>query len=243
MARQLTLDLGHKPALGRADFLVTPAHALAMTVLDQPETWPQGRMLLLGPDGSGKTHLATIWAAETGAMRIGASALRPDMVDLLASEDGAVVVEDAHRVAFSAGAEQALFHLWNLCAARGCWLLLTARKPPRDWDLSLPDLRSRMSAMAVTRIEAPDEALLAAVLVKLLADRQLTPPPGLIDWLVPRMDRDLGLARRLVAALDTEAMAERRALTRTMAGDLLEQLTTPEGTAPDGPLTEGQLSF
>ena len=129
MARQLTLDLGHKPALGRADFLVTPAHALAMTVLDQPETWPQGRMLLLGPDGSGKTHLATIWAAETGAMRIGASALRPDMVDLLASEDGAVVVEDAHRVAFSAGAEQALFHLWNLCAARGCWLLLTARKP------------------------------------------------------------------------------------------------------------------
>ena len=162
---------------------------------------------------------------------------------LLASEDGAVVVEDAHRVAFSAGAEQALFHLWNLCAARGCWLLLTARKPPRDWDLSLPDLRSRMSAMPVTRIEAPDEALLAAVLVKLLADRQLTPPPGLIDWLVPRMDRDLGLARRLVAALDTEAMAERRALTRTMAGDLLEQLTTPEGTAPDGPLTEGQLSF
>ena len=243
MARQLTLDLGHKPALGRADFLVTQANALAMTVLETPETWPQGRMLLLGPDGSGKTHMATIWAAETGAMRMGASALRPDMVDLLATEDGAIVVEDAHRVAYSAGAEQALFHLWNLCAARGCWLLLTARKPPRDWDLSLPDLRSRMSAMPVTRIEAPDEALLAAVLVKLLADRQLTPPPGLIDWLVPRMDRDLGLARRLVAALDTEAMAERRALTRTMAGDLLEQLTTPEGTAPDGPLTEGQLSF
>ena len=232
MARQLTLDLGHKPALGRADFLVTPAHALAMTVLDQPETWPQGRMLLLGPDGSGKTHLATIWAAETGAMRIGASALRPDMVDLLASEDGAVVIEDAHRVAFSAGAEQALFHLWNLCAARGCWLLLTARKPPRDWDLSLPDLRSRMSAMPVTRIEAPDEALLAAVLVKLLADRQLSPPPGLIDWLVPRMDRDLGLARRLVAALDDATMAERRGLTRPLAAELLERLAAEAAPGP-----------
>lgn len=228
MARQLTLDLGHKPALGRADFLVTQANALAMTVLETPETWPQGRMLLLGPDGSGKTHMATIWAAETGAMRMGASALRPDMVDLLATEDGAIVVEDAHRVAYSAGAEQALFHLWNLCAARGCWLLMTARTPPRDWDLSLPDLRSRMSAMPVTRIEAPDEALLAAVLVKLLADRQLVAPPGLIDWLVPRMDRDLGLARRLVAALDAETMAERRGLTRTIAGDLLEQLTADQ---------------
>ncbi|NHF73831.1 P-loop NTPase family protein [Paracoccus xiamenensis] len=226
MARQLTLDLGHRPALGRADFLVTKANALAMAVLDTPEGWPQGRMLLLGPDGSGKTHLATIWAAETGAMRISASGLRPDMVDALATEDGALVVENAHRVGFSAGAEQGLFHLWNLCAARGCWMLLTARTPPRDWDMVLPDLRSRMSAMPMTRIGAPDEALLAAVLVKLLADRQLSAPPGLIDWLVPRMDRDLGLARRLVAALDAEAMAERRGLTRSMAADLLEQLTT-----------------
>lgn len=224
MSRQLTLDLGHKPALGRADFLVTPANALAMAALDAPETWPQGRMLLLGPEGSGKTHLAAIWAAETGALRHQASALRPDMADLLAVEDGAVVIEDAHRAASAAGAEQALFHLWNLCVARGCWLLLTARVPPRDWGLSLPDLQSRMSAMPLTRIEAPDEALLAAVLVKLLADRQLVAPPGLIDWLVPRMDRDLGLARRLVAALDAETMAARRGLTRTLAGDLLAQL-------------------
>ncbi|WP_313135193.1 chromosomal replication initiator DnaA [Paracoccus jeotgali] len=234
MARQLTLDLGHTPALGRSDFLVTPANALAMTTLDRPETWPQGRMLLIGPEGAGKTHLATIWSAETGAARMPARALRPDLVDYLAAEDGAVVIEDANRIGASAGAEQALFHLWNLCAARGCWLLLTARSAPREWDMVLPDLRSRMAAMPQTRIEAPDESLLAAVLVKLMADRQLVTPPGLIEWLVPRMDRDLGLARRLVDALDRQTMAERRGLTRSLAADILATLTEAEGVnAPD----------
>ncbi|WP_318778993.1 P-loop NTPase family protein [Paracoccus jeotgali] len=234
MARQLTLDLGHTPALGRSDFLVTPANALAMTTLDRPETWPQGRMLLIGPEGAGKTHLATIWSAETGAARMPARALRPDLVDHLAAEDGAVVIEDANRIGASAGAEQALFHLWNLCAARGCWLLLTARSAPRDWDMVLPDLRSRMAAMPQTRIEAPDESLLAAVLVKLMADRQLVTPPGLIEWLVPRMDRDLGLARRLVDALDRQTMAERRGLTRSLAADILATLTDGDGVnSPD----------
>lgn len=228
MARQLTLDLALEPALGRDDFLVTPANALALATLDNPETWPQGRMLLTGPDGSGKTHLAAIWAAETGAACIPARALRVDNVDLLAREGGALVIEDAHRAAGNPSGEQALFHLWNLSAERNFWLLLTARDAPGQWGLALPDLVSRMGAMPVTRIEPPDEGLLAAVLVKLLADRQLTAPAGLIEWLVPRMDRDLGLARRLVAALDTETMAERRGLTRQLAGDLLAKLAEDE---------------
>ncbi|WBU63115.1 DnaA/Hda family protein [Paracoccus aerodenitrificans] len=225
MARQLTLDLGHEPALSRDDFLVTPANALALTTLEAPENWPQGRMLLIGPDGAGKTHMAAIWSAETGAARMPASSLRPDMADRLASQHGAVVIEDAHRVGQAAGAEEALFHLWNLCAARECWLLLTARTPPRDWQIALPDLFSRMSAMPSVRIEAPDEALLSAVLVKLFADRQIAVPAGLIDWLVPRMDRDLGLARRLVARLDSEAMAQRRPLTRNLAAENLNILS------------------
>lgn len=226
MARQLTLDLALEPALGREDFLVAPANALAMALLDAPEGWPQGRMLLTGPEGAGKTHLAAIWADELGATRVGAAMLRPDEADLLVAEGGALVVEDADRAAGNPAAEEALFHLWNLSAARGGWLLLTARSAARDWGLALPDLISRVSAMPVTRIDAPDEALLAAVLVKLLADRQLNPPAGLIDWLVARMDRDLGLARRLVAALDREAMAERRGLTRNLAADLLAKLTS-----------------
>ena len=233
MARQLTLDLALAPALGRDDFLVAPANALAMAVLDDPAGWPQGRMLLTGPDGSGKTHLAAIWAAETGAAQVPARGLRVDSVDLLAREGGALLIEDADRLAGNPGAQQALFHLWNLSAERDCLLLLTARTAPGQWGLTLPDLVSRMGAMAVTRIEPPDESLLAAVLVKLLADRQMVAPSGLIDWLVPRMDRDLGLARRLVAALDAETMAERRPLTRPLAAALLERVAQTDPPRPE----------
>lgn len=225
MARQLAFDLGHEPALGRDDYLVSPANALALAMLDQPQAWPQGRMLLIGPEGAGKTHLAAIWTGDHDAACLPARALDIAAADALAVPEGAVVIEDADGVAGLAGPEQALFHLWNLSAARGCRLLLTARDPVRDWGLSLPDLTSRMAATPAVRIEAPDEALLAAVLVKLLSDRQLSAPPGLIDWLTLRMDRDLGLARRLVAALDAEMMADRRPLTRGLAGDLLERLS------------------
>ncbi|SDE87134.1 hypothetical protein SAMN05421538_11339 [Paracoccus isoporae] len=225
MARQLTLDLPHETALGRDDFLVTDANRTAVATLDAPDLWPQGRMLLIGPEGSGKTHLAAIWAADHGAAHVDAAALTADEADPLARAGGAVIVEDAHRVAGVPAAEAALFHLWNLCAARGCRLLLTARGPARDWALSLPDLQSRMAALPLTRIEAPDEALLAAVLVKLFADRQISASSGLISWLVPRMDRDLGLARRLVGALDMAALAAGKAPTRQMAADILHRLS------------------
>lgn len=224
MARQLTLDLAVPPALSRSDFLVTPANAEAVAMLDAPELWPAGRMLLVGPDGAGKSHLAAFWAAENGALRVQAGGLRPDAVDALVAPGGAVVIEDGHRIGGAAGAEEALFHLWNLAGARDCLLLLTARRPPRDWGLALPDLRSRMEAMPQVRLGPPDEALLGAVLVKLFADRQLAVPAGLIDWLVARMDRDLGLARRLVAALDHDALAAKSAVTRPMAAQVLARI-------------------
>nr|WP_318272652.1 chromosomal replication initiator DnaA [Paracoccus saliphilus] len=225
LSRQLTLDLTTPPAHARADFLPAPANHAALAALDRPQDWPQGRMLLIGPEGSGKTHLAAFWAAENGARRISAAALRPDAADLLATEGGAVVVEDADHAGFAAGAEQALFHLWNLCAPRDCLLLLTARTPPRDWGLVLPDLRSRMDAMPQVHLGPPDEALLAAVMVKLFADRQLSVPAGLIDWLVLHTDRDLGLARRLVTAMDNAAMAQKGPVTRRIAAELLDKLT------------------
>ena len=224
MARQLALDLGSAPALGRGDFLPAPANAAALSLVDRPQDWPQGRLLLVGPEASGKSHIAAFWAAEQGAQRVRAGALRVEAVDLLATEQGALVVEDAQRVATAAGAEQALFHLWNLAAVRGTWLLLTARTPPRDWGLTLPDLASRVQAMAAVTLGAPDEALLGAVLVKLLGDRQLTPGPGVIEALVRRMDRDLGLARRLVAEIDRAALAEGRAVTRPLALETLGRL-------------------
>lgn len=225
MSRQLTLDLVTAPAHARADFLNAPANAAALAALDAPQGWPQGRMLLIGPEGSGKSHLAAFWAAENGARRVKAAGLRPEAADLLAAEGGALVVEDADRAGRAAGAEQALFHLWNLCGPRDCLMLLTARTPPRDWGLVLPDLRSRMDAMPQVRLGPPDEALLAAVLVKLFADRQLVVPAGLIDWLVLHMDRDLGLARRLVTAIDRAAMAAKTPVTRRIAAELLDNLS------------------
>lgn len=225
MPRQLALDLRTPPALGRGDFLVAPANAAALAQLDAPDAWPGGRLLLIGPEGSGKTHLAAFWAAEHGARRQPAAALRPESAEGLLGEGGALVIEDAHRAGGAAGAERTLFHLWNLAPQRGALLLLTARVPPRDWGIALPDLRSRMDAVAQARLDPPDDPLLAAVLVKLFADRQLAVGADVVEALVPRMDRDLGLARRLVAAIDAGALAARRPVTRRLALETLAALT------------------
>ena len=232
MARQLSLSLPLPTALGRGDFLVAPANAAALEALDDPARWPGGRLLLVGPDGAGKSHLAAIWAAERGAPVVAATALRPDAVDALLPEGGALVIEDAHRAGGAAGAEQALFHLWNLAPTRRAPLLLTARVPPRDWGLVLPDLRSRMDAVSQHHLGPPDEALLAAVLVKLFGDRQLAVAPEVVEALVVRMDRDLGLARRLVAAIDAAALAEGRRITCRLALATLATLTG-EGAPQD----------
>lgn len=223
MTRQLPLDLRTPPALTRGDFLPAGANRDALAMLDAPERWPQGRLLLIGPDGAGKTHIAAFWAAERGAAVIEGAALDDRAAEAL-PESGALVIDNADRAAGDPAREAALFHLWNLTPARGSLLLLTARAAPRDWGLGLPDLRSRMDALTQVRLGAPDEDLLAAVLVKLCADRQLAVPPTLIGWLARRMDRDLGLARRLVAALDAAALAAGGPVTRRMAADLLDKL-------------------
>lgn len=220
MSRQLAFDLPARDGMTRAEFFVSPANALALAALDGWQGWPGGKMLLLGPPGAGKTHLAQIWVAETGAALVPAADLAGADIPGLAAA-GRVAVEDAASVAGNPQAEAALFHLHNLLAQTGGALLLTAETPPRDWGLRLPDLLSRMQAAPVTRIEAPDDALLSAVLVKLFADRQLAVAPNLIPYLVARMPRSVGAARALVAALDAAALAEGRPVTRSLAAGLL----------------------
>lgn len=220
MSRQLVFDLPARDGMTRAEFFVSPANALALAALDGWKDWPGGKMLLLGPSGAGKTHLAQIWATETGAAVTAAGGLAAADLPALAA-GGRVAVEDAAAVAGDAQAEAALFHLHNLLAQAGGALLLTAAAPPRDWGLALPDLLSRMQAAPVTRIEAPDDALLSAVLVKLFSDRQLAVAPNLIPYLVARMPRSIGAARALVAALDAAALAEGRPVTRALAAGLL----------------------
>ena len=219
MAEQLTFDLPARPALGRADFFVSPANADAVALLDAGGTWPNGRMVLTGPEGAGKSHLVAAWSAETGAAVVQADGLAGSAPDRLAAP-GAVAVEDADRPLPPEG-EEALFHLANILAAAGGRLLLTARTPPSHWPVRLPDLASRMQASGLARLAPPDDALLSAVLVKQFADRQVMPPPALIRWLVARIDRSFAAAARAVDALDRAALAEGRPVTPALARRVL----------------------
>ena len=215
MTRQLAFDLPVATALTRADFFGSPANAAGLLAVDQPDLWPGGRMLLVGPAGSGKTHLAHIWAKAVGAQVVTVAGLD----GALTGAATALAVDDAHLVA--GVAETALFHLYNRLGDSGR-LLLTAPVPPRDWGLQLPDLLSRMQAVAITRLEAPDDALLSAVLVKLFTDRQISIGLNLIAYLIPRMERSIRAARALVAALDARALAAGRPVTRALAAEVLD---------------------
>ncbi|WP_431300497.1 chromosomal replication initiator DnaA [Tabrizicola sp. BL-A-41-H6] len=215
MTGQLIFDLSGTEAMTRDDFFVSPANALALQTVEGWQDWPGRKLLLIGPEGSGKTHLAQIWATLAGATVISATDLAT--ADLGALAGARVVVEDADHIG---AAEAALFHLHNLVTETGA-LLLTAATPPRDWGLSLADLASRLQAAPIARLEAPDDALLAAVLVKLFADRQIAVPANLIPYLVSHMPRSIGAARGLVAALDARALALGRPVTRALAAEML----------------------
>jgi chromosomal replication initiation ATPase DnaA len=219
MSGQLAFDLGQQGGFARDDFFPSASNRAALAMVDGWQGWPSGRMLLIGPHGAGKTHLAHIWAGMSGAQMVPAADLASADLPSLASA-GAVVVEDAH--ALPRAGEEALFHLHNLMSNAG-HLLITARTPPRDWGLMLPDLFSRMQALAITQLAAPDESLIAAVLVKLFADRQITVPPNLIAYLAPRIERSIGAARDIVAVLDARALADGRPVTRALAADLLDK--------------------
>jgi len=213
---QLILDLGHRPALGEADFLVTPSNEAAIQWLDRWPDWPAPVLTLQGPPGCGKTHLARVFAARSDAAMIEARALATEAVPTLLGLAQACVVDDADRAA-----AEPLLHLHNLVVERRGTILLTAQEPPARWPGLLPDLRSRLSAAPVVAVAAPDDALLAALLVKLFADRQLAVGEDLVLFLLRHMERSFEAARRLVADLDAAALRERRAITVPLARSVL----------------------
>ena len=219
MTRQLAFDLPNAEAMTREHFFVAPSNALALQTVEHWPDWPGRKLLLVGPEGAGKTHLAHIWAALTDAVILSGQGLAD--ADIAGLSGRAVVVEDADCIGLpETGAEAQLFHLHNLVTTTGA-LMLTARTPPRDWGLTLPDLISRMQATAIAQLDGPDDALLSAVLVKLFADRQVSVPANLIPYLVSRMPRTIGAARALVAALDARALAAGRPITRALATEVL----------------------
>lgn len=224
-AKQLVFDLATRPALGRADFFVSPANRLALAQVDTWPDWPGGRLAVAGPAGSGKTHLAHVWAARAGARILSAEALAGLDIGAVAG-DAAVVVEDADRLAAlpraeARAGEEALFHLANRLAGGGGGLMVSGRLAPARWRVKLADLASRLRAAPVARLEAPDDALLAAVLLKLFTDRQIGVAPDLIQYLLTRMDRSFVAAEALVAELDRAGLARHRPITRALATEIL----------------------
>jgi len=214
---QLIFDLPLNQGWQRDAFLVTPATTAALAAVEGWRTWADKRLLLVGPYGSGKTHLAHIWAEMAQALWIDPADLHARLDDI--APEACVILDDAQRVA--GRAEEALFHLYNRLAPHGR-LLLTAPTAPRDWGLALPDLLSRLQAMPTARLEPPDDDLLAGVLVKLFADRQITAEARLIPYLLPRMERSIAAAQALVAALDARSLATHRPVTRALAAEVLD---------------------
>lgn len=219
MARQLSFDLPARRALGREDFFVSPANAMAVALIDLWPDWISGKLVLSGPEGSGKTHLAHVWADAAGARILPARDLPRADIPALAS--GNVAIEDVPRIVGEAEAETALFHLHNLALAQGGRLLMTGRGEPGRWGLRLPDLASRVSGSQTALLRDPDDALLAAVIAKLFADRQTVPRAGVIPFLLPRIDRSFAAARAAVEALDRAALEEGRPVTTALASRVL----------------------
>lgn len=225
MAHQLTFELPVRAALGRDDFFVSPANSTALGVVDEWAHWPGQKLVLTGPKGSGKTHLSHVWAADAKAQVIPAHALRPDNVAALISAGPRIAVEDADQIAGHRDGELALFHLHNLALADGGCLLLSAQSDPTNWPLTLPDLKSRIQGSATVALNPPDDALLAAVLVKLFSDRQIDVSATVISYLASRMERSFAGAGTLVAALDAEALKQGRPITRQLGAHILDKLS------------------
>ena len=223
MARQLTLDLAlPPPTYAREDFVVSDGNREALAWLDRWPDWPAPALALSGPAGCGKTHLGRIWAARpTAALRTGADFEAKSIADLAALTEASatVLIDDADRAP-----DRALFHLYNLMRERRGHLLLLSELPPARWRIALPDLASRLRAAPAVAVAPPDDELLGSIILKQLADRQLHAGPGVVQYLVARMERSGEVARRLVAALDRRALAERREIDRRLAADVLAEL-------------------
>lgn len=223
-ARQLAFDLPHRAAMGVEDFFVADGNEEAVAWIDRWPDWPGPALLLVGPAGCGKTHLARLWQSRTGAAWCAAESLTPEAPPTLLA-GGAAVVE-VGEAALPDAAERGLFHLINLARQSGGSLLVTARTPPRDWPVALPDLASRLRAAPLAAIAAPDDALLGAVLLKQLGDRQLRVPADVIAYLLPRMPRSFAAVGRVVAALDRTSLARRRPITVPLAREVLDAVAS-----------------
>jgi len=217
--RQLALALPHAENFAREDFLSGPSNEAALKLVEQWPDWPARTVALVGPHGSGKSHLAAIWAGASGARFLAGRALSgAQLPGALAT--GALVLEDVSPDELDG---RALFHLLNLAREEDAYLLLTARTAPAGWSVGLADLASRLRAIPAVTLSPPDDALWRAVLVKLFADRQLMIDASVVSYLATRLERSFAAARAAVDMLDCEALRRKRPVTRALAAEVLRE--------------------
>ena len=224
--RQLVFDLPVRRALGRRDFLVADGNAAAVAWLDRWPDWPQNGVVLCGPSACGKTHLASVWDAQAGA-----TWLDGDGLDRLAAGAGdgrtAIILDDLDKILKDRPDRQEMvFHLYNRLRAAGGGLLATAETPPARWGLGLNDLSSRLNSLPAVTIGAPDDPLLAALIVKHFNDRQVQISPEVVDFVLRRTDRSFRGVDHMVAAIDQEALAASRPITVPLARQALARQIT-----------------
>ncbi|WP_069442727.1 DnaA ATPase domain-containing protein [Methyloceanibacter superfactus] len=221
---QLTFDLPHRAALGAEDFLVSDCNIAAVRLVDAWPEWTDRVQVLIGPAASGKTHLVRVWQGRSGAVALDPAHLGVALLDRLIA-GSTLVVEDADRATYD---EKTLFHLLNLAREKHFFVLLTARLGPNRWDTALPDLASRLSAVPVTEIGAPDEALLRTVMLKHFTDRQLAIDPKMLEFMAMRIDRSLAAAAAAVDAVDRAALASGRKISRQLVIEALQATASVE---------------
>lgn len=221
--RQLPLDLGHGVGYSRDELVVSQANAEAAALIDRWPDWPAPVVVLAGPSGAGKTHIAEIWRDDAGAMQVPAFAV----ADAAARFAGhPVLIDDVDAVPID---EQGLFHLINAVRGAGSHLLLTARRFPSAWGVALPDLASRLKAAATVEIHEPDDLLLSGVLTKLFADRQVEVEPHVVQYLVRRIERSLATAMQVVGRLDRAALEQKARITRALAAEVVSTMDEGQG--------------
>jgi len=222
---QLPLPFQHQPGYAAADFLAAPSNEAARTWLDRTEDWPEQRLALWGGAGCGKTHLLRLWAGRRGARLLSVS----DVTGLLEPLPPAgIAVDDA-----DSAADEPLLHLLNAAREARLPVLLAARAAPARWPVRLPDLASRLRAVTAVQILPPEDSLLRALLMRLLADRQLRVGPGLQEWLLLRLPRSPAALRDAVARLDRAALATGGGITRTIAAATLQAMGGDIAAAPE----------
>jgi len=217
---QLTLELAPEPGFERENFVVSGSNEQAYAMIERWPDWPDPMLLILGPPGAGKSHLGAIWASIAKAGVQSAAALAAANIEALAAA-GPLLLEDADAIG---EAETQLFHLINLMRENGVALVITAKAPPDAWGLRTADLLSRLRLAPTVAIGPPDDALMRAVLVKLLIDRQLVIDTSVVGYIALRLERSLDAARTFIDALDREALARQCRISRAIAADVLASL-------------------